>query len=103
MKSIFNKTAADFASDFKHKDYEELVEDLIYKVLNKIDVEETSRLIESYRQDNAKTIALNQHKRSEELRRELHSIASETELMASRLEEFQVGRFEQAMVCALSH
>lgn len=67
-------------------------------MLKKIDVEETNRLIESYRQDNAKTIALNQHKRSEELRREMHCIASETELMASRLEEFQVGRYEVSVV-----
>ncbi len=98
LKAIFNKTEADFPSAFEHKNYEEMVEDLIFRLVNGIDTEEANRAIEEYKAANQRNIALNQYKRTEELRAELGIIDSEREQQASRLQQFQVGIFAAGCV-----
>ncbi len=87
---IFNKTLADFPSAYLHKNYEEEVEDLIYKVTNRIDFDETNRFIEEYRTSNVKTITLNQFKKAEEIKMEKYSITSDVEQRAVKLQQYQV-------------
>lgn len=90
IKAIFNKTANDFPSLLDFKDYEEEVEDIIYKLANQIDTEETNRKVEAYRQLHQASIAQNQHKKSEEIRSEVSSIAADAEEKRRKFEKLQV-------------
>eukprot|EP01031_Cornospumella_fuschlensis_P032479 gene32479-39268_t len=71
LRSIFNKTEEEFESDKHFKDYEEMVEDYIYNLVNCVDVESTKQAIESYRQENARMTALNLMRAEEKLKEEL--------------------------------
>lgn len=90
IKAIFNKSPGDFNTLTEFKDYEEEVEDIIYKLANQIDVEETNRKVEAYRQMFQASITQNQHKKSEEIRSELSSIAADAEEKRRKFEKLQV-------------
>lgn len=69
-----NKRREDFDSDAAYDDYLEMVEDVIHKLVNNIDVESTKDFVEKYRQQNQLLIGQNQAKRAEETRREAEKI-----------------------------
>jgi CDK-activating kinase assembly factor MAT1 len=90
LKTLFNKTEADFASKEAYKDYEELVEDSIYNLVHSIDVEATKAAIESYRHDNTRLIAINQMKANEILHDEISTIQKYEEMLRNQEKEFRV-------------
>ncbi len=63
---------------------------MIYKVTNRVDIEETHRFIDEYRASNAKTITFNQFKKTEEIKLEKDSIASDADQRAVKQLEYQV-------------
>jgi len=70
----FNKRRADFDTDRAHDDYLEMVEDVIYKLVNGIDVEATKALITKYRKENSDSINTNAALRHDEQRKMLDSV-----------------------------
>lgn len=83
----FNKCREDFDSDRAYDDYLEMVEDIIYKLVNGIDVEETKAQVERYRQENADIIGLNQARRIEEDRAAAEQVAAVERERLARLAE----------------
>lgn len=57
---IYNKLETDFPSLREYNDYLEIVEDIVYKLCNKIDVENTRVQIAQYREENKALIRRNQ-------------------------------------------
>lgn len=90
VKALFNKVESDFATLDQFKNYEEFVEDIIYNLVNLVDVDATNALIEKYKQENSKEIVANQFKRKEQLKEELMTIKEKEELIASANQKFQV-------------
>lgn len=84
-----NKTREDFDSDAAYDDYLEMVEDVIYKLVNNIDVEETKTFVEKYRQQNQALIGQNQAKRAEEARREAEKITQSERAHVEKLIELR--------------
>lgn len=80
INAVYNKQPEEFISLDAYKDYEELVESIIYNLTNFIDVEQTNKAVEKYKLENAKTISLNQMKTSEKLKHEYHRIQSDKEI-----------------------
>ena len=66
IKAIYNKIPEDFASMNDYRDYEEEVEDIIFNLVNNIDIDETNARVESYRNEHMKMILENQSKQSME-------------------------------------
>lgn len=62
----FNKRRDDFDTDAAYDDYLEMVEGIIFNVVNNVDVEATKERVEKYRQQNQAEIGQNQAKRVEE-------------------------------------
>lgn len=75
----FNKRREDFQSDILYDNYLEMVEDIIFNVVNNIDVEKTKARVEKYRRENHDLIGQNHAKRLEEDR-----LAAERVSMAER-------------------
>lgn len=92
ITALYNKKESDFANLEDYKNYEETVEDIIYNLVNLIDVDATNQLIEKYKLDNSKEITMNQFKRKEELKGELISIKEREEAIAAANQKFQVLR-----------
>lgn len=90
MKTLFNKVESDFNSIGDYKNYEEQVEDIVYNLVNLVDVEATNALIEKYKQENSKEIIVNQYKRKEELKEESLSIQERERKIAVANQKFQV-------------
>lgn len=93
ITALYNKKETDFASLEEYKNYEEMVEDIIYNLVNMIDVDATNQLIEKYKQDNSKEITINQFRRKEELKGELISIKEREDAIAAANQKFQVSRY----------
>ena len=72
----FCKTQEDFSTLREYNDYLEEVEDIIFNLANNIDVEETKRKIQDYKEYNKDYIKKNQNKISAE-RIELEDILNE--------------------------
>jgi hypothetical protein len=89
IKALFNKVESDFSSLEEYKNYEELVEDIIYNLVNVVDVDATNALVEKYKQENSKEIVANQFKRKEELKEELMTIKESEEHIAAANQKFQ--------------
>jgi CDK-activating kinase assembly factor MAT1 len=90
IKLLFNKTEDDFNDLNAFKDYEELVEDIIFNLVHEIDVPETKARIEKYKKENADLIAKNQLKLTQMLREEMNQIKEEEILRAQKESEFHV-------------
>ena len=90
IKSIYNKVESDFENISKYKDYEEEVEDLIYSLVNSIEVDKTNQTIEHYKRANAEKITINQFKKSEEIREESNIIKEQEDIKISNDIAFQV-------------
>jgi CDK-activating kinase assembly factor MAT1 len=90
IKAIYNKTEADFSSLDSFKDYEEVVEDLIFSKVNIINVEETNAAIERYKQNNSDIITINQMRRNEDIKKEFSAIKEEEDLKRLHDAQFHV-------------
>lgn len=90
VKALFNKVETDFATLEEYKNYEEMVEDIIYNLVNLIDVDATNQLIETYKQKHSKEIIANQFKRKEEFKGELIAIKEKEDEIATANIKFQV-------------
>ena len=62
IKAIYNKSADTFPSEDDFRDYEEMVEDIIFNLVNNIDVEETNKKVALYQKEHLQNIAENQSK-----------------------------------------
>lgn len=87
---LFNKKESDFPSLDAFKDYEEKVEDIIYNLVNNIDIEQTNQYIETYKQENSRDIAVNQFRRKEELIKEAAIIRELEEAVVTANMKYQV-------------
>jgi CDK-activating kinase assembly factor MAT1 len=91
VKTLFNKTEADFGDDLNtYKDYEEMVEDIIYNLVQEIDVPETKAKIEKYKKENSDLIARNQLKLNQQMKEEMNQIKEEEFSRMQKNMEFQV-------------
>jgi CDK-activating kinase assembly factor MAT1 len=81
---VFNKRRDDFANDREHDDYLEMVEDIIFNLVNDVDVNETKSKVERYRRENQDLIGQNHARKVDEDRREMEILSqSERERMAT--------------------
>lgn len=90
IKAIYNKKESDFSSVEAYKNYEEMVEDIIFNSVNYIDEEATKQLIEKYKQENSKEIVINQFRKKEELKGESILIKERKEEISAANMKFQV-------------
>lgn len=90
IKAIYNKKESDFSSVESYKNYEEMVEDIIFNSVNYIDEEATKQLIEKYKQENSKEIVINQFRKKEELKGESILIKERKEEISAANMKFQV-------------
>ncbi|CAN8069684.1 unnamed protein product [Agarophyton chilense] len=86
---IFNKRRDEFGGDGEYDDYLEMVEELIFKLVNNVDVEGTKSFIEKYRRDNQDAIARNQVKRADEERSEAERVAISERQRLGKLAELR--------------
>ena len=62
IKAIYNKSEDAFPTEDDLRDYEEMVEDIIFNLVNNIDVEETNKKVAMYQKEHLQNIAENQSK-----------------------------------------
>jgi len=62
IKAIYNKSVDAFPTEDDLRDYEEMVEDIIFNLVNNIDVEETNKKVALYQKEHLQNIAENQSK-----------------------------------------
>lgn len=62
----FNKQEEDFETLAEYDSYLEQIETIIYNLTNNIDVEETKKMVEEYKKQNADLISKNRHKMSKD-------------------------------------
>ena len=67
-----------------------MVEDIIFNLVNDIDIIKTKERIQKYEHDNAQTIRLNQYKRDEAFKSESISIQKEQQSRQNKAIEYQV-------------
>ena len=90
IKALFNKKESDFGTIDEFKNYEERVEDIVYNLVNLIDVDATNQYIEKYKQENSKEIVTNQLRRNEELKGEYVAIKEKEDARIAANVKFQV-------------
>ena len=56
IKGIYNKTYDSFPSDLEYKNYEEVIEDVIFNLVNNIDVQLTNKQVEQYQSDHLQQV-----------------------------------------------
>ena len=56
IKGIYNKTSDSFPSDLEYKNYEETIEDVIFNLVNNIDVQLTNKQVEKYQSDHLQQV-----------------------------------------------
>ncbi|ODV86130.1 hypothetical protein CANARDRAFT_6624 [[Candida] arabinofermentans NRRL YB-2248] len=66
VMSVYNKKEEDFATLDAHNAYLEEIEDFVYKLLNKIDIEETEEKLKEYSIQNKQAIELNNSRKDQE-------------------------------------
>jgi hypothetical protein len=76
----FNKTREDFKTFKEYNDYLEQVEDIIFNLVNGIDVEETKKKIKEYKKENEEQIIINQSKKVFEEQLLLAQLKAEQEM-----------------------
>lgn len=74
LSAIFNKREADFSSINDFKNYEEMVEDIIYNLVNYIDVEKTNRQVEQYKSQHRNEIIANEKLKAQQWKEESSDI-----------------------------
>lgn len=89
LKEIYNKTEEDFPTLREFGDYEEMLEDLIYKLVHNIDKKDTEWQIDCYRRENAESILINKSKRAETEWQVSTRVEDEMREREERLRQFQ--------------
>lgn len=56
IKGIYNKAAEAFDTALEFRDYEETVEDIIYSLVNNVEVEQTNRAVELYQKNHRQQV-----------------------------------------------
>ena len=56
IKGIYNKTCDSFPSDLEYKNYEEVIEDVIFNLVNNIDVQLTNKQVERYQSNHLQQV-----------------------------------------------
>jgi hypothetical protein len=56
-----------FQTDLEYKDYEELIEDIIFNLVNSINIDETNKTIALYQREHLQQIAEDQSRRQFEI------------------------------------
>lgn len=74
LSAIYNKREADFSSIDDFKNYEEMVEDIIYNLVNYIDVEKTNRQVEQYKSQYRNEIIANEKLKAQQWKEESSDI-----------------------------
>jgi CDK-activating kinase assembly factor MAT1 len=64
--SIFNKKETDFQTPEMYDKYLEEIEDIVYKLLNRLDIEETEERLKQYSVENKQSIELNNARKEQE-------------------------------------
>lgn len=64
--SVYNKKAGDFQTPEMYDKYLEEIEDIVYKLLNRLDIEETEERLKQYSIENKQSIELNNARREQE-------------------------------------
>lgn len=85
----FNKKRDDFESDVAYDDYLEMVEEIIFNVVNNIDVEATKERVEKYRKQHQLEIGQTQAKRVDESRTEAERVVALERLRTAKLNEIR--------------
>ncbi|CDF38633.1 unnamed protein product [Chondrus crispus] len=85
----FNKRRDDFSTDREYDDYLEMVEDIIFNLVNNVDVEETKARVEKYRKENQGSIGQNHAKKGEEDRLEAERVAQLERARIAKLAELR--------------
>ncbi len=83
----FCKTQDDFGTLREYNDYLEMVEDFIFNLANDIDVEDTRRRIQEYKEANREFISKNRNKMSQEYLQLEDILAEERRMEAKRKQE----------------
>lgn len=89
VKEIYNSCEADFLTWNEFCDYEEIVEDLIYKLVHGIDRQAVEQQILEYERTHTETILLNRRRRAELEEREAGRVREESWQSANRAQSFQ--------------
>ena len=87
VEKILNHHEADFESLKAFNDYQEWKEDIIFKLVNKEDVEETERQLQIYAKENTDSIASNRQIEQERKDTNAYNIRAEQELKELRRQE----------------
>lgn len=103
IKSIFNQTANDFKSMEEFNNYEEEVEDIIFNLVNDLQVDEMKAKIETYQRENEVGIVLNQGKAFEEDSRLERQVQQEKEALELKLQEQQLAERQERTFKAERH
>lgn len=85
----FNKRRDNFKTDAEYDDYLEMVEDILYNLVNGIDMEKTKARVLKYRHDNQHVVGEIQAKRTEEDIQEAELVALEERARIARLNELR--------------
>lgn len=85
----FNKRREDFATDLEYDNYLEMVEEIIYNIVNNINVEETKARVDKYRRENQDLIGQNQAKRMDEERLEAERVSQAERARIAKLAELR--------------
>ncbi|ODQ47995.1 hypothetical protein PICMEDRAFT_15852 [Pichia membranifaciens NRRL Y-2026] len=64
--SVYNKKEGDFQTPEMYDKYLEEIEDIVYKLLNRLDIEETEERLRQYSIENKQSIELNNARREQE-------------------------------------
>lgn len=91
----FNKRREDFDSDAAYDDYLEMVENIIYNMVNNIDVEATKQRVERYRRQHQHEIGQNQAKRVDEFKADAERVVMLERLRTARLNEIRMKELEE--------
>jgi hypothetical protein len=93
IKALYNKVESDFPTMDEWKNYEEMVEDIVYNLVNLIDVDSTNEAIEQYKAQNSKEILRNQFRKNEQLKELSVSIKVQADAIVAGDVKFQVSRW----------
>lgn len=89
LAPIFNKTENDFANQHAYNDYQEMVEEIIFNLVYERDIKQTEQKIEEYKEQNLRSITVNQVKSQQRLADETTTIHEEELFREQREHEFQ--------------
>ncbi|KAJ3195420.1 TFIIH/NER complex subunit [Irineochytrium annulatum] len=97
VSNTFNKRIEDFNGDLrKYNDYLEEVEEILFNLINNVDVQATDERIARFRQENKDLIAANKSKQMNEDKAVSYRLRKEREERQNRKEAYMVQAMEEA-------